>query len=329
MKVNLIFRKPNPLYFSIEKVFESLIPEFPADIKVEKRFVKSERANLKALMQNLQSAEHDADVFHITGDIHYMALAFPRRKTILTIHDCIFMNNTAGIKRTIMKWLWLKLPVMKSRLVTVISESTRKDVIKYTSCAPSKVVVVPDPVAKEFRHIPKPFNNPKPRILQIGTWPNKNLHRVVKALDGIPCELIVIGKLNQADTDLLQRSSLHYSNHFNLTEAELAAQYAASDLLIFASTFEGFGLPIVEAQSTGRVVVTSNLQPMADVAGGAAILVDPYDVTSIRKGIVEAIENESRRQELIANGIENVKQFSAATIAQQYYNLYKQLKASN
>ena len=80
MKVNLIFRKPNALYFSIEKVFESLLPAFPPDIQVQKRFVKSERANLKAVMQNLRSAEWDADVFHITGDIHYMALAFPRRK---------------------------------------------------------------------------------------------------------------------------------------------------------------------------------------------------------------------------------------------------------
>jgi glycosyltransferase involved in cell wall biosynthesis len=102
------------------------------------------------------------------------------------------------------------------------------------------------------------------------------------------------------------------------------------DLLVFASTFEGFGLPIVEAQATGRPVVTSNIMSMPEVAGDAACLVDPFNVSSIREGVLKVINDSDYRNALVKAGFENVKRFQPEQIARQYAELYHELvKADN
>ena len=329
VRVRLIFRKQNPLYFSIEKVFKTIIPFFPGNILINEAFVKSERANMLAVLQNLFRGRQHADIYHVTGDIHYMSLAFPKKKTILTIHDCIFMKNISGFKHFIMQWLWLKLPVMKSEVVTVISEASKQDVLNYTGCDPQKILVIPDPVSEKFKYSPHTFKKIRPRILQVGTWPNKNLERVAAALKNIPCDLVIIGKLSDPQKAELSSNSINYLNLWNLSEEELIQEYEKSDLLIFATTFEGFGLPIIEAQSIGRLVITSNLLPMSEVAGGASILVDPFDVESIRKGICQAINNDNAREILIRKGLDNVKRYHPSFIAAEYSKLYETIFEKN
>jgi len=93
-------------------------------------------------------------------------------------------------------------------------------------------------------------------------------------------------------------------------------------MLVFASTYEGFGLPIVEAQATGRPVVTSNILSMPEVAGGAACLVDPFNVASIREGIAKVIQDSSYREYLVRLGFENVKRFQPENIAKNYLDIY-------
>jgi glycosyltransferase involved in cell wall biosynthesis len=95
--------------------------------------------------------------------------------------------------------------------------------------------------------------------------------------------------------------------------------------VVFASTYEGFGMPIVEANATGRPVVTSNIGPMPEVAGSAACLVDPFDCSSIREGIVRVIGDADYRSHLVAGGFENVKRFQADVIAAQYAAVYREV----
>ena len=181
------------------------------------------------------------------------------------------------------------------------------------------------PVVGLFKYYPKEFNNKKPVILQIGTGSHKNVDRLIKALKGISCHLSVIGVLSDEQKRLLNDGKIGYSNAINISNEAIIKKYQEADILSFVSTYEGFGMPIVEAQIVGRPVITSNLSSMPEVAGFAALLVDPYNVEAIRKGILKIILDHKYRNNLIEKGRENAKRFSADTLAQQYVEIYREM----
>ena len=94
---------------------------------------------------------------------------------------------------------------------------------------------------------------------------------------------------------------------------------------MFASTYEGFGVPIIEAQAMGRVVITSNIEPMNKVAGNGAIIVDPYDVNSIKEAVLRIIDNVELRNDIILKGLKNASKYSSESIASKYLKLYKKV----
>ncbi len=325
MQVQQVFRKPIPEYFSLENVFSNIREPLEKWFRVSTTTAISERAHPLAVLKNLWGFRKlEGDVFHVTGDIHYAVFAFSGKKTVLTIHDCVFLYNKTGVHKWIFLWFWLKLPVRHVRFVTTISEATKKDIIQHTGCAPSKVIVINNPMDVCFTFSPKPFNATRPLILQMGTWTNKNLERVIEALAGLSCHLTIIGKLSDAQLALLKQSNIDYLNHFNLSKEELIAQYKECDMVVFASTFEGFGLPVIEAQATGRPLVTSNLSPMKDVAGEGACFADPYDSTSIRNCVDRIIADPAYRESIVRSGLENIKRFNPETVAAAYASVYAQ-----
>jgi glycosyltransferase involved in cell wall biosynthesis len=98
--------------------------------------------------------------------------------------------------------------------------------------------------------------------------------------------------------------------------------YQDADIVSFPSTYEGFGMPILEAQAVGRVVVTSRVLSMPEVAGEGACFVDPFDPSSIRRGLEQVIGDGDYRQKLIQKGFKNVERFDAERIANQYREVY-------
>lgn len=110
-----------------------------------------------------------------------------------------------------------------------------------------------------------------------------------------------------------------------MTDKEILNAYVSADIISFPSLYEGFGLPVIEAQAIGRPVLTSDLAPMNEIAGNAAYYVDPYNVESIRNGFKILLETPTLRHDLIKRGLENVKQFSVKKISFLYLDLYQKI----
>jgi glycosyltransferase involved in cell wall biosynthesis len=327
MKLVFHNRKPYPgVNFSIENLFAYVRSALPADIDwrlMEAKYFS--RGFLKRLFISLQASFNQGDVNHITGDIHFIAMFLRKRRTVLTIHDVGFMQHRNRLVRWVLKMFWLDLPIRSVAAITTVSNATKTAVLHYVKTEPSRIKVIYNPVLPHFVKQPKVFNKNQPSVLQIGTKANKNIPRLVEALKGLNCRLEIIGPVTADLLHILAQGNLNFAHSADLSYQQIFEKYVAADILSFVSKNEGFGMPIVEANAVGRVVLTSNRSSMPEVAGDAGHLVDPFDVTSIRNGLIELIENDSYRDRLIANGYENCKRFDVRTIAGQYVELYRSL----
>ena len=240
------------------------------------------------------------------------------------------LKDKPGWKRMILKLCWFDLPIRKASCITANSEATKADLLSIVNFPAERVKVIYVCVADIFKPVFKIFNDKAPRILHIGTASNKNLNRTIQALKGIPCTLVIIGKEAIAEEQLLKENNIKYEWYKQmLPEEQVYREYVNADIVSFVSILEGFGMPIVEANATGRVVITGNTTSMPEVAGNAALIVDPFDITAIREGFVKLIRDASLRDTLIKNGFENAKRFSKGNIVKQHYDLYKSLYAEN
>lgn len=327
--VAIILRKQDPFGFSIEELFRGLVhywathPEL--GIRPHLVEVPHSSSSLWKIWRNLLYVRrHSRAVNHITGDIHYAALGLPVRGSVLTVHDCGFMRNQRGWKRWVMHHLWLKWPLGRVETPTVISERTRADVCAYTDCSDGRMRVIPNYYPPRYTYHPRREISGVPVLLQIGTKENKNIPRVAEALRGMECRLVVVGRLTADQRRAVQRHAIHVEERPQLTNEALLAAYVDADAVLFASTFEGFGMPIIEAQAVGRPVITSDREPMTTVAGpGGAAFVEPESVTSIRAGIQRVLHDRSYADALVRRGLENVKRYSLPTIAARYAALYR------
>jgi glycosyltransferase involved in cell wall biosynthesis len=326
MRVTFFQRGGERTYFSIERVFADVRAAMPEDINI--RVAKCRfpsRGVWRRAYSVVEAVFRQGDVNHITGDVNFLTLLLSRARTVLTIHDLVSVHQLRGLRQRVYLLLWFWLPTRQAAAVTVISDATKRELLRHVRLDPEKVHVIHDCVSSDFQPAPKEFNKTRPIILQVGTRPNKNLERVIEALQGIACHLRVIGHLSDLQKAMLQRCRIEYSAVANISSGQVINEYRQCDMLVFASTYEGFGLPIIEAQATGRPVVTSDLLSMPEVAGDAACLVDPLDTRSIREGIMKVIGDEDFRDKLVHMGFENIKRFSSVVIARQYAQLYSQL----
>jgi glycosyltransferase involved in cell wall biosynthesis len=321
-------RRAGPTSFSVERLFDDVRAAMPADIRVRLEVNRHMSQGVLARLHDAISAwRRRGLVNHVLGDVHYLAWLLPRRATLLTVLDCVSLERLSGLRRWLFWLLWYWWPARRSAHLTVISEFSASTLRGWLDLPPDRLHVIHPPLSPEFRYVPLPPRGLLARVLQVGTVANKNLERVIEALAGLPVRLVVVGRLAPHHHALLRHHGVEAELHENLDRHALAAQYVAADMLLFASTYEGFGLPIIEAQATGRPVVTSTVGAMPEAAGGAACLVDPFDVADIRRGVRRVLEEPRYAADLVARGRANAENYCADRIAGEYAALYRRIAA--
>ena len=316
--------------FSLEFIFEDVRRQLMSKVDFKVIYARYySNGFIKRILNILQAASCGGPVNHITGDIHYINYFLPTKRNILTVLDCGPMKQGSVVKRMVFKWIWLKIPVLKSTFITAISEATRQDILSYTNCHPEKVIVIPVAVSEAFKPAPKEFPTTTPVLLQIGTAYNKNLERLIRAIRGMDYKLVIIGALHENQRMLLDENKIRFENKFNLDQKQIIDEYVNCDIVTFASTFEGFGMPIVEANCVERPVIAGNNSSMPEVGGNAAYYVDAESEEEIRNAIIRITEDSTLRETLIRNGRINRARFSNKVIAEMYHSLYQQIWINN
>ena len=333
MRITWLFRKKRALgNFSIEQSFGEVSKAWPNPSKpkwIEATHFSEGWRNRWKIIQ--QARAINTDILHITGDIHFAALAWPkwrrnRPQVILSIHDIGFVHDHKGWKRWLMKKIWITWPLRCVDQLITVSEATKKAVLREAPWfSAERITVIPTVVPQHFHPRLVEPQNSKPVALHIGLAENKNLRGHAEALKGLDIHLRIIGEPSRLDHEMLTKLKIDYSTRSKLTDAEMQETYATSDFLLFASTLEGFGMPILEAQMVGIPVITSDLPPMNEVAGAGGLLVHPNSIQSIRKGIEQLLGKHLLQKELIEKGFKNQTLFcpknAASRLSVTYVNL--------
>lgn len=325
MQMITYFHRNKEAGFSINKVTQTYVHGISPK---QEYYVPFRRASMSDVLKNVvfvRNHRNKSGVNHVTGDIHYCILGLLRCKSVLTIHDTVALHFAKGsrIKKWIEKWLWFKLPIKLATKVVCISEETKKSILPFTNR--NDIQVIYNAIDPIFKTKLKDQNRIPYNVLFIGANPNKNLERTVCALKGIDCILTIVGRLNQNQIEYLENSGIHYMWKLNLSDEEIVREYEECDIVSFISLFEGFGMPVIEANMVGRPVICSTIPVLKEVAGNSAIFVNPLDVNDMHDGFVRLFNDSALREQCVTKGLENVKRFNSSYITEQYVNLYDSL----
>jgi glycosyltransferase involved in cell wall biosynthesis len=286
------------------------------------------------------------DVYHAP---HYVLPAGVRCRAVVTIHDCIHLmfpqylpNKAAYAYARASMWAAAR----RSDCILTVSEASKRDILHFFDVPPEKIVVVYNAIDEHFWETPAEEDVARVReryqldhefVLYVGNIkPHKNLVRLIEAFAEFrrggfeSVKLLIIGdeisKL-PALRRAVHRHKLHKHVRFlgYLPDRTLAILYRLATVFVFPSLYEGFGLPPLEAMASGTPVVTSNVSSLPEVAGDAAMLVDPYDVDSIVEGLRRVVTDRALAGELRRRGLERAREFSWARSVEKTRQVYQEI----
>jgi glycosyltransferase involved in cell wall biosynthesis len=253
------------------------------------------------------------DVLHCTT---FRAPLRARCPLVVTVHDLALERIPEVFPRWHRKTgrRALRSGVRAADAVIAVSSFTRDELVELLEVPPERIRIVPNGIGSVF--VPEGPRADGDYVLSVGTLePRKNLAIAVQAAELAGVELRVVGATGWGGIAVPGWVG-------EPTDDELAALYRGARCLVFPSLYEGFGLPVLEAMASGTPVVTSDAGGTAEVAGGAAVLVDPLDPEAVAAGIAEADRDHDR---LVAAGLERAEGFTWAAAADRVEALWREL----
>jgi len=285
------------------------------------------------------------DVLHV----QYTAPPFCRVPVVVTIHDLAFerMPETFTRRGSFQLKLTVRRTAKKAARIATVSEYSRQDLLDIYKLPPEKVVVTYNGVESSFttqpsvqnevEEIRRRFGISRDFLLAVGSLqPRKNLVRLIRAYARLRSErqdfrpqLVIVGrKLWLANEIFDEVKKQRWADDVILTgyvaDEDLPALYRAARAFVYPSLFEGFGLPPLEAMACGTPVVTSDVSSLPEIAGDAALLIDPNDERALANALIEVVNNDRLRAELREKGIAQAKKFTWRDAAEKTLRLYQE-----
>jgi glycosyltransferase involved in cell wall biosynthesis len=254
------------------------------------------------------------DVLHCTT---YYGPLRPRTPLVVTVHDLAVFRHPQAFPRWTRTYVPRVVPhvLRAATRVIAVSEFTRRELVELLRVADEKIRVVPNALEPTFT--PDGDAADGDYVLAVGTLePRKNLERLAAATRRLGTELRVVGASGWGNVRV---DGVRWVGE--VSDDELARLYRGARVVAYPSLYEGFGIPVLEAMATGTPVVTTAGGATEEVAGGAAVLVDPVDVASIAAGLEEAA---ARRDELRARGLERARAFTWDDVARRTVAVYEE-----
>ena len=296
-----------------------------------------------------RTAKTKVDILHIPA---FAPPFIKTRKVVVTVHDIIGMIFPNQL-RWPSRWYWgkwLPMAIKNADYIIADSESTKNDLIERLRISKERIRVIYPSGHENFstERNPKLLSQVKARFgiqdcyfLFVGTIePRKNLKRVIEAFrifqDAAQTEcryqLVVVGQKDFGKGKLFKSIAHDLRTKIDdiiftgyVRDQELNQLYCGTEALVYPSLYEGFGIPILEAMASGVPVITSRRTSMPEVAGEAALYVDPYNTNSIADGMLELHHSPSLRQSLVQKGLSQIEKFFWERTADQTCEVYRQL----
>lgn len=282
------------------------------------------------------------NIYHITDHSYgHLAYFLPKDKLVITCHDLIQLKTDIGNWKSNFSFRYYLSGLKRAEKIICISENTKNDLIKELKIFPEKIVVVP-PISinrQKFKKIKikrEKFLRNKFVILHIGSFKYKNTLTLLKSLKILKEQLpeiifLKIGKFDEFEKKFIIKNNLQpfIINREHINEDELVKAYNSSDVLVFPSIYEGFGIPPLEAMACEVPVIASNVSSLPEVVGDAGILVNPLSVENITSAIKNIKIKKGLKENLIKKGLKNLERFSEKRNFNAINKIYKEVLRKN
>ena len=345
--VEAVLARPSEFEFTLflNEQVHALPFEAARPARILRTKAPTSRTGVRVLWEHLLAPWHIAatrlEVVH--SMLNVVPLAAPTRH-VVTVHDLSFMR-IPGAHPTHRRWYltaatWLS--ARRAKAVLADSHATKNDVVELLGVDPKRVHVVypgreaafhprPEASVQAFRHENK---RDRPFVLFVGTLePRKNIDVLVRAFglvasNGFTGDLVIAGgsgwateEIDAALADSPVRRRIHRIGY--VKQEDLPYWYCAADLVVYPSSYEGFGIPVLEAMASGTPVITSNRSSLPEVAGDAALTVEPRDVSQLASAMTAVLGSPETRMAMRERGLAQSQRFDWMVAAERCLNLYR------